>query len=144
MFFAFEEYASQIIRNLRSIGIDLLPYVEQGLLHFHAVRPSALGVEMHLLTMQQLVQQYRPSIVVIDPITNLLTEDNRVEVKSMLTRLIDYLKMNSISAMFTSLTSGDAFEARTEVNISSLMDTWLLVRYLESNGERNRGLYILK
>ena len=106
MFFAFEESASQIIRNLRSIGIDLLPYVEQGLLHFHAVRPSAFGVEMHLLTMQQLVQQYRPSIVVIDPITNLLTEDNRVEVKSMLTRLIDYLKMNSISAMFTSLTSG--------------------------------------
>jgi circadian clock protein KaiC len=144
LYFAFEESASQIMRNVRSIGIDLEPYIEQGLLHIHAVRPTSSGVEMHLLTMQQLVEEYKPSVVVVDPITNLLTESNRIEVKSMLTRLIDYFKMNGISALFTSLTSGNAFEASTDVNISSLMDTWLLVRYLESNGERNRGIYVLK
>jgi circadian clock protein KaiC len=144
LYFAFEESSNQIMRNLRSIGLDLSPYVEQGLLHFHATRPSSYGIEMHLLMMQQLVQQYHPSMVVVDPITNLLSEHNQVEVKLMITRLIDYFKMNEISAIFTSLTTGDVFETSTVVNISSLMDTWLLVRYLESNGERNRGIYILK
>jgi KaiC/GvpD/RAD55 family RecA-like ATPase len=143
LYFAFEESAAQIIRNLRSIGIHLQPFVEQGLLQIHTVRPSEFGIEMHLLSMQQLITEHHPSVLV-DPITNLLNASSPAEVKSMIIRLIDFCKMNCISAMFTSLTSGDAFEASTDVNVSSLMDTWLLVRYLESNGECNRGIYVLK
>jgi circadian clock protein KaiC len=144
IFFAFEEPTSQIIRNMRSIGIDIQPWVDQGLLLFHSVRPSMFGIEMHLLSMQQLIKDYNPSVVVIDPVTNLVSAIGQAEIKSMIIRLIDYLKMNHITSMFTSLTSGEAFEATTEVGISSLVDTWLLVRYMESNGERNRGMYILK
>ncbi len=144
LYFAFEEPASQIIRTMRSIGIDLQQWVDQGLLKFHAVRPSMYGLEMHLLSMQQLTQEYAPQAVVIDPITNLINTSNQLEVKSMIIRLIDFLKMSHITALFTSLTSSDASETSTEVGVSSLMDAWLLVRYMESNGERNRGLYILK
>ncbi len=144
LFFAFEEPASQIIRNMRSIGLDLQPWVDQDLLRFHAVRSTMFGLEMHLLTMQQLVHEFQPRIVVVDPITNLIIGNNPMEVKSMAVRLIDFLKMNDVTTLFTSLTSGETTEAATDVGISSLMDAWLLVRYLESNGERNRGLYVLK
>ncbi len=144
LYFAFEEPASQIIRNMLSIGIDLQPWVDKGLLHFHASRPSLYGLEMHLLTMQQMVTNFKPAIVIVDPITNLVNISNQIEVKSMIVRLIDFLKMNHITTMFTSLTSVEVNEASTDVAISSLMDAWLLVRYLETNGERNRGLYILK
>jgi circadian clock protein KaiC len=144
LFFAFEESSGQIIRNLRSIGIDLQQYVDKGTLIIHAARSSEFGIEMHLLAMQQLINEYQPKVLVVDPITNLLSSANRAEVKSMIIRLIDFCKMNSISAMFTSLTSGSSIETSTDVAISSLMDTWLLVRYLETNGERNRGIYVLK
>jgi circadian clock protein KaiC len=144
LYFAFEESTGQVVRNMRSIAIDLEPWTAQGLLHFHATRPSFFGIEMHLLTIQRLVEKVDPSVVVIDPLTNLIAIGNSSEVKSMLIRLIDYLKMKQVTTLFTSLTTGADSEVTSEVGISSLMDTWLLVRNLESNGERNRGLYILK
>lgn len=144
LYFAFEEASSQIIRNMSSIGINLEPWIEQGLLQFHATRPTFFGIEMHLLTMQKLVEAFHPSVVVVDPLTNLIFIGSVTEVKSMLVRLIDYLKMKQVTALFTSLTEDGRDEFVTEAGVSSLMDTWILVRNLENNGERNRCLYILK
>ena len=144
IFFAFEESAAQIIRNMRSIGIDLESWVNKGLLKFDAQRPSAYGLETHLLTMHKAIDEFKPTVVVVDPLTNLLSAGNPLEVKSMLTRLIDYLKMSGVTAMFTTLTSAGSNGEQSEVGISSLADTWLLVRDIEIGGERNRGLYILK
>ena len=144
IYFAFEESSAQIIRNMRSIGIDLEPWVTKGLLKFHAERPSVYGLETHLLTMHKAVNEFKPAVVVVDPITNLLSSGNPLEVKSMLTRLIDFLKMNQITTMFTTLTSAGGHLEQSEVGISSLADAWLLLRDIEIGGERNRGLYILK
>lgn len=144
LFFAFEESPSQIIRNMRSIGIDLKPWVDQGLLLFHAVRSSKYNIDMHLLTMERLIQEFNPIVVIIDPLNNLVDTSNQTNVESMAVRLIDFLKMNKITTLFNSLTSGGSNEVTTDMGISSLMDTWLLARYLESNGERTRGLYVLK
>ena len=144
LYFAFEESQSQILRNMRSIGIDLEPWVAKGLLQFHASRPTAQGLEMHLLGIHDLIRKFKPRVVVLDPVTNLINTGSELEVKSMLTRLIDAFKMDQITAMFTSLTAGGEAAEQSEVGVSSLMDTWLLVRNIESGGERNRGLYILK
>lgn len=144
LYFAFEEAAGQIIRNMGSIGIDLQQWVDQGLLKFHATRPSYFGIETHLLTIQKFVEEFHPKVVVIDPLTNLISIASNSEVKSMLVRLVDFLKMNRVTALFTSLTAGGQDEISSEVGVSSLMDTWILVRNIEYNGERNRGLYVLK
>ncbi|RPJ51609.1 MAG: circadian clock protein KaiC, partial [Chloroflexi bacterium] len=144
LYFAFEEAPAQILRNMRSISIDLEPWVERGLLYFRAARPSFYGLEMHLLTIQKLVDEFDPQVVVIDPLTNLISIGSNPEVKSMLVRLIDYLKMKQVTTLFTSLTAGGQEEITSEIGVSSLMDTWLLVRNLEKDGERNRGLYVLK
>jgi circadian clock protein KaiC len=144
LFFAFEESQDQIIRNMRSIGIDLEKYVKKGLLKFHNARPSTWGLEVHLAMIHKTISEFSPSVVVIDPITNFLAVGDRTETKAMLTRLIDFLKSREITAMFTSLTSGGHDLEDSEVDVSSLMDTWLLVKNIETNGERNRGLYILK
>jgi circadian clock protein KaiC len=144
LFFAFEESQDQIIRNMRSIGIDLEKYVKKGLLKFHNARPSTWGLEVHLAMIHKTISEFSPSVVVIDPITNFLAVGDRTETKAMLTRLIDFLKSPEITAMFTSLTSGGHDLEDSEVDVSSLMDTWLLVKNIETNGERNRGLYILK
>jgi circadian clock protein KaiC len=145
LYFAFEESPGQIMRNMRSIGLDLGKWVAgKGLLQFHAARPSMYGVESHLLSMQRAIDEFEPRVAVIDPITNLISIATDLEVKSMLVRLIDYLKRRQVTALFTNLVSGGDPEAATQVDISSLMDTWLLVRNIENNGERNRGLYILK
>ena len=106
LWFAFEESSSQIIRNMRSIGIDLEPAVRRGMLRFHAERPTICGLEMHLVTIHKLVNQFRPRVVVIDPITNFAALGSEAEVKAMLTRLIDFFKMQQITALFTSLTAG--------------------------------------
>jgi circadian clock protein KaiC len=129
---------------MRSIGIDLEPWVRKGLLKFHAERPSVYGLETHLLTMHKEIGEFKPAVVVVDPITNLISSGNLLEVKSMLTRLVDFVKMNQITTMFTSLTSAGGSLEQSEVGISSLADTWLLVRDIETGGERNRGLYIIK
>ncbi len=144
IFFAFEESEAQIIRNMRSIGINLEPWVKNKLLKFHADRPSVYGLETHLLTMHKIINQFKPDVVIIDPITNMFSLGNPLDVKSMLIRLIDFLKMNRITAMFTTLTSPGISLEQSGVDISSLADTWLLLRDIEIGGERNRGLYILK
>jgi circadian clock protein KaiC len=144
LWFAFEESASQIIRNMRSIGIDLEPAVRQGRLRFHAERPTMFGLEMHLVTIHKLVREFKPRIIIIDPITNFATLGSESEIKAMLTRLIDFFKMQQITAMFTSLTSGGTFMESTEVGVSSLMDTWMLLRDVENGAERNRVLHLLK
>ncbi len=144
LFFSFEESANQIIRNMCSVGINLQPWVDDDLLRFNSARPTMYSIEMHLATMHKYVEAFKPHIVVIDPVTNFdaigSTEDSRL----LLTRVIDFLKMNRITTLLTSLTrAGDATE-QTEVNISSLVDTWILVNNLETNGERNRILSVLK
>ena len=143
LFFAFEESQDQIIRNMKSVGIDLEPHVKQGLLRFKNFRPSNFGLEVHLALMHKVISETQPSVVVIDPISNFLAVGDNIETKSMLTRLIDFLKLQQVTAMFTSLTTTGEVE-NSEVGVSSLMDTWLLVKNIESNGERNRGLYVLK
>ena len=144
LFFAFEESQDQIIRNMRSIGIDLERFVKKGLLKFHNARPAAWGLEVHLAMIHKEIVDFDPQIVVVDPITNFLAVGDDIETKSMLTRLIDFLKVRQITGMFTSLTSARGEIEDSEVGVSSLMDAWLLVKSIESNGERNRGLYILK
>jgi len=144
LFFAFEESQDQIIRNMRSVGIDLEKFVKKGLLKFQNARPSAWGLEVHLAMIHKAIDDFKPSVVVVDPITNFLAVGDQIDAKAMLTRLIDFLKMRQITGMFNSLTSAQSEIEDSEVGVSSLMDAWLLVRTIESNGERNRGLYILK
>jgi len=144
LYFAFEESRNQIIRNMRSIGIDLEQWVKKGLLEFRNSRPTLYGLEMHLVTMHKAIETFNPAIVVIDPISNLIAAASMTEVKSMLSRLIDFLKMKQITAFCTDLTAVGGSLERTEVGISSLTDTWLLLQVMEESGERNRGLYILK
>ena len=145
LYFAFEESQNQIIRNMHSIGIDFSQWVEQGLLQFQNARATQYGLEMHLVAMHRIIDQFKPTCVVIDPISNLVATANVAEVKSMLSRLIDYLKMKEITVLCTDLTTpNDSNLEHTDVNISSLMDTWLLLKALECNGERNRVLYIIK
>jgi len=144
LYFAFEESPSQIVRNMRSIGIDLEPVVAQGRLLIHAVRPCLLDLEMHLSVMLKTVAGFDPQAVVVDPISSFLKVGSERDVLRMLLRLVDALKMRSITSFLTSLTPGGGAQERTDVAISSLIDTWLLVRDMELGGERNRGLYVLK
>jgi len=144
LFFTYEESPAQLVRNMCSIGINLEPWVNKGLLHFHAVRPTLYGLETHLTTSIKLINEFKPAIVILDPINAFVIGDNQVEVKAMLLRLVDFLKLKKITAFFTSLTSaGDNMEM-SDVYVSSLIDTWLLLRDIEVGGERNRGLYVLK
>jgi circadian clock protein KaiC len=128
---------------MRSIGINLEPCVKKGLLEFHAVSSTFYGLETHLVQMQKLIDDFKPDAVVVDPITNLINAGEEADVKSMLTRLIDLLKTKQITAMFTNLTHRTDLE-RTEAEVSSIMDTWILLRDIEIGGERNRGIYVLK
>ena len=143
-YFATEESPDLIMRNMRSIGIDLGSWVKKGLLSFDATRPTFHGLEMHLLRMHKLVRETNARVVVVDPITSYISLGDTLEVKSMLSRLIDFFKAHQITAFFTSLTEGGSALEQSEVGISSLMDTWILLRHIESNGERNRGIWVLK
>jgi circadian clock protein KaiC len=142
--FVFEESPSQVVRNMRSIGIDLQPWIERGLLQFYAARPSLYGLEMHLSQMHRLIDRFRPSVVIVDPVSSLLTVATESDVQATMTRLVDYLKAEGITAFMTSLTRGKMEDERTDIAISSIVDTWLLLVTLESSGERNRGLCVLK
>lgn len=144
IYFAFEESSKQIVRNMRSINVDLAPWEKKNLLKFHAARPTLQGLEMHLVTMHKVIDEFKPDVVIIDPITNLISAGTPNDVKAMLTRLIDYLKMKQITALFTALIHGGSPTQSTNEAISSLVDTWLLVRDIELNGERNRAIHILK
>ena len=144
LYFAFEESPRQIIRNMGSIGIDLGRWVKKGLLKFHSARPTLYGLEMHLVTFHKAIEEFKPRVFIVDPISNLIAAGTASAVKSILTRLIDYLKMNEITTFLTDLTHFGGSLERTSEEISSLIDTWLLLRDIELRGERNRGLYILK
>ena len=144
MYFSFEESPNQIVRNMRSIGIDLAQWAQKGFLEFHSMRPQLYGLEMHLATIHKMIRSYNPEGVVVDPVTNLSSVGDSDEIKAMLTRVIDFLKAQGITSVFTSLTAGSSAPEQSEVGISSLMDTWLLLRMIESSSERNRLLYVLK
>ncbi|HXS67330.1 MAG TPA: circadian clock protein KaiC [Candidatus Polarisedimenticolia bacterium] len=145
LYFAFEESPQQIIRNMRSIGLNLEPWVKKGLLQFHSSRPTLYGLETHLAVMHKIVKEFQPRAVVVDPISNLINTGSSTEVRSMLLRLVDFFKSKQITALFTSLTSlGDSTLEETDIGVSSIMDTWLLLRDIELGGERNRGIYVLK
>jgi circadian clock protein KaiC len=144
LYFAFEESPSQILRNMRSIGLDLARHVKKGLLRFHATRPTVYGLEMHLVTMYDMIREYEPHVVVIDPVTDFTTVGSMAEIKSAVTRIIDFLKMNDITALFTSAATEEDMANDSVVGISSLIDAWISLRNLEDNGERHRGLFLLK
>lgn len=145
LLFAYEESPSQLMRNMRSIGIDLGPWVKNGLLEIHASRPTLQGLEQHLALMHQAVRRSKPDVVVVDPISNLTMNTEDVSLKPTLMRLIDFLKQQGITAVFTTLTGdGTAALAETQIGVSSLMDTWLMLANLELNGERTRTLQVLK
>ena len=147
LFFAYEESTAQIVRNMRSVGIDLAPWMKKGLLEIHSSRPTLQGLEQHLVAMHDLVRAFRPTVVAVDPISNLTLSQDDAEVKPTLMRLIDLLKKDQITAVFTSLTDGDevvSTAAESLLSVSSLMDTWLLLRNVEFTGERNRTIFVQK
>ena len=144
LYFCFEESPNQLMRNMRSIGIKLEPWVEKGLLQFQATRPTFYGLEMHLAVTHKAVNAFKPDVVILDPINTFVIGDKENEVKTMLMRIVDFLKLNQITALFTSLTSTESSLESSDIGISSLIDTWLLLRDIELNGERNRGMYVLK
>jgi circadian clock protein KaiC len=144
LYLAFEESPSQITRNMRSIGIDLEPWMRRNLLRINARRPTALGLEAHLVAIHRLIDEWRPRVVVMDPITNMIAVGSETEVKSMLARLIDFMKLREITALFTSLTEGGGSPEQTDLGVSSLMDVWMLLGNVEANGERNRAIQIVK
>jgi len=144
LYFCFEESPSQLMRNMLSIGINLEPWEQKGSLQFQATRPTFYGLEMHLAATHKAVNDFKPHIVIMDPINTFVIGEKEVEVKIMLMRIVDYLKSNQITAFFTSLTANEGALEQTDVGISSLIDTWLLLRDIELSGERNRGMYILK
>ena len=144
LYFAFEESPSQILRNMRSIGIDLAPHVKNGLLQFHAARPTIFGLEMHLVTMYDLINEHKPDIVVLDPITDFTGVGSQSEIKAAITRMIDLLKTKQITGLFTSYTTLENSADQSIAGVSSLIDAWISLRNLESDGERHRGLFVLK
>jgi len=144
LFFAFEESPEQIIRNLKSISLDLDKHVKSGLLKFYASRPTIYGLEMHLVVFYKLIREFKPKVVILDPITNLVTVGDPSEVKSILIRLIDFLQKEQITVMFTALTFPHFVQTSADEDVASLVDTWLSVQDIEFNGERNRAIYIMK
>ncbi len=144
LYFAFEESPQQIVRNMKSISVDLQKHIDKGLLQMHASRPTLYGLEMHLVAMYKIIKKFKPAAVVLDPITNLVTVGTVSEVKSMLIRLIDFLQNEQITVMFTALSLNNIINEQTDEGVSSLVDAWVLVKDIEFNGERNRGMYIMK
>jgi len=144
LYFAFEESESQVLRNMLSIGIDLGQWVQKGLLKYHADRPTIYGLETHLSVMQKMMSEFKPAAVIVDPVSNLNAVANNSNVKTMLTRLLDQLKLDRVTTVLTILTLGSPAPDSTDVDVSSLADTWIRLRDIEFGGERNRGIYILK
>jgi len=144
VYFAFEEAPAQIIRNMRSVGIDLQPYIDKGLLRIIASRPMMHGLETHLANIHKSIEDLKPEVAVMDPITNFSSVGGTWQVTALLSRLIDYFKMNEITALFTSLTEAGGPLDTSEVGVSSLMDTWVLLSNVEDNGVRTRYIRVLK
>jgi circadian clock protein KaiC len=144
LYFAFEESKDQIVRNQRSVGLDLEPPIRKHLLRIVPARPTLHGLEMHVATLHREVNRFDPAVVILDPVSNLSAVGGDAEVNSALMRIVDFLKGRGITALFTNLTTGNRALEHTEVGISSLIDTWILLRDIEIGGERNRGLFVLK
>ncbi len=144
LYFALEESPMQIIRNMQSIGIDYGQWVNKGLMKFYSNRPTFYGLESYLTLMHKIINEFKPKVVIVDPISSFIVGTNDFEAKSMIMRLVDFLKMNNITGFYTSLTGANTELEHTKINISSLIDTWMILRDLEIGGERNRGLHILK
>ncbi len=144
LYLSFEESPAQIKRNMKSIGLDLQQWEDKGLLKFIATRPTFYGLEMHLTEIHKFVKRFDPTTVIIDPISNFIAAGSEKEAAAMLLRLVDFLKMNGITAVFVNLTTGQVNQEETDMGISSLIDTWILLRDIELGGERNRGMYVLK
>ncbi len=144
LYIGFEESRDQLVRNMRSVGLDLEEWIKKGLLVHEAWRPTQFGIEMHLLRIHKLVEKVKPQSVIFDPITKLISATNFKQVESMMMRLIDFLKGAHITSMMISLTEGEHALESTSIGISSLADTWILLRDIELNAERNRCLYVLK
>src|SRR5581483_6135469 len=144
LYLAFEESQGQIIRNMRSIGLDLEPWVKADLLRLHASRPASAGLELHLALIHKQVLDFQPKVVIIDPISSFLHAGAHGDAASMILRVVDFLKGRQITALLTNLVTGGGPPETTDLKVSSLIDTWLLLRDIELGGERNRGLYILK
>lgn len=144
LYFAFEESPQQIIRNMKSINIDLKKHIDAGLLQIHASRPTLYGLESHLVAIHKMVKKFKPRTVILDPITNLVTVASLSEVKSMLMRLLDFLQNEDITVLFTALVYDKENSVQTDEGISSIVDAWVQVQDIENNGERNRGVYIMK
>jgi circadian clock protein KaiC len=144
LYFGFEESEAQSVRNMQSIGLDLRRSVESGLLHFIAARPSSLGLEAHLASIHRAIERYKPSVVVLDPISNFMSGSDKAPVKSMLIRMVDYLKTRQITTLLTHLSNSEQHPESTEQRVSSIMDTWILLRDLERDGLRRSALYVLK
>ncbi len=144
LYLAFEESPQQIVRNVRSIGMDLQQHIDSGLLNLTSSRPTLHGLEMHLVSIHKTVKKFKPKVVILDPVSNLSTIGNFAEVKSMLTRLIDFLQNEGITFMITALVYQNTNSIQSDEGISSLVDTWILVREIENDGERNRAIYIMK
>ena len=147
LYFSYEESTGQLVQNMNSIGIDFAPWIEKGLLKIVALRPSFLGLELHLLNVYKLVDSFKPKAVVVDPLTSLVGEGEQREVSSMITRMIDLFKSRSITTFFTSLVSA-TFQSNTsgEIGVSSLIDTWIVVRMVEDDDsrKRTREVFIVK
>ena len=143
MYFAFEESEAEIVRNMSSVGIDLRHWVDAGLLQFQCFRPSLLGLEAHLFAMQKFVDEFDPAVVVMDPVSDFVRIGTAADVSAMLTRQVDFLKARGVTALFTSVNS-DVEAAQAEQQIGSLVDTWLVVKTMEGNGEHNRVLSVRK
>ena len=147
LYVSYEESPGQLIQNMRSVGFDLEKWVKKGLLKIVSTRPAFFGLEMHLLDLYKILANFNPSSVVIDPLTSLIGQAEESEIQSMLTRMIDALKSKGITGVFTSLVSSSASnDTSGEIGVSSLIDTWIVVRELEENkgSRRTRGLYIAK
>ena len=144
LYFAFEQSPEEIVRNMASVGIELSGWVDAGLLEFRCSRPSLLGLEAHLFAMQKAVERIDPAVVVIDPVSDLAALGTPADVSAMLTRQVDFLKSSGVTALFTSLASPDSDSSVAAQQLASLVDTWLLVKTMEGNGELNRVLYVLK
>jgi circadian clock protein KaiC len=147
LYFSYEESTGQLVQNMNSIGIDFAPWIEKGLLKIVALRPSFLGLELHLLNVYKLVDSFKPKAVVVDPLTSIVGEGEQREVSSMITRMIDLFKSRSITTFFTSLVSA-TFQSNTsgEIGVSSLIDTWIVVRMVEDDEDRKRTreMFIVK
>ena len=142
LFFAFEESPEQLARNMSSIGMNLGRWRKRRLLRLESARPAVYGLETHLAFMHRAIGEFRPTAVLVDPITDFT--DSRADNKAMLMRLIDFLKVEGITAVFTSLTSfGDHVE-QSEASVSSLIDTWITLRALEREARRYRAICVLK